>query len=166
MAEELGGRMPPRILIEIGPGELIDRISILALKAPYLAGPARARVEAELARLRAAAVAAGVEAEGDGPVAALAAVNAELWGVEAAIRGHEARGDFGPGFVELARSVYRLNDRRSALKREIDRVLGVQTGEVKIYAAPGGSARPGHERAATSSRRESRPAPRCLRRPH
>ncbi|HWE37968.1 MAG TPA: hypothetical protein VG406_15465 [Isosphaeraceae bacterium] len=133
--------MPP-ILIEVGAGELADRTSILSLKVLHLAGPARGRAEAELARLRVAAHAAGVHGPAVAPIVAdLAAVNAELWDVEDAIREHEARGDFGPEFVALARSVYVLNDKRAALKREIDLTLGGQSAEVKVYAV--GFSRPG-----------------------
>src|SRR5262249_42449595 len=47
----------------------------------------------------------------------------------------ERAGDFGPRFVELARSVYRTNDRRSELKRRINERLGSGLVEEKSYAA-------------------------------
>ena len=43
--------------------------------------------------------------------------------------------DFGPRFVELARSVYHLNDKRAALKRSINVALGSRLVEEKSYAA-------------------------------
>jgi hypothetical protein len=46
----------------------------------------------------------------------------------------EAAGDFGPRFVELARSVYLTNDRRSGAKRLIDAALGSAMIEEKSYA--------------------------------
>ncbi|MFQ6537479.1 MULTISPECIES: DUF6165 family protein [Aphanothece] len=63
----------------------------------------------------------------------LQAVNAELWHCEEAIRACERQSDFGPGFVELARRIYRLNDRRSALKRAINLQSGSALIEQKSY---------------------------------
>ncbi|MFM7452960.1 MAG: DUF6165 family protein [Cyanobium sp.] len=61
-------------------------------------------------------------------------VNGELWEVEEAIRGCDRRGDFGDSFVELARRVYQLNDRRAALKRAINLASGSDLVEQKSYA--------------------------------
>lgn len=44
-----------------------------------------------------------------------------------------AQGDFDGDFVELARSVYRTNDRRAALKRRINDLLGSAIVEEKSY---------------------------------
>ena len=63
----------------------------------------------------------------------LADVNARLWEVEEALRACEREQDFGPRFVELARSVYRHNDRRAALKRAINELLQSPLAEVKSY---------------------------------
>ena len=60
----------------------------------------------------------------DALVRGLQEVNEALWEIEDEIRACEARGDFGPRFVELARSVYRSNDRRSSIKRRINEVSG------------------------------------------
>lgn len=49
----------------------------------------------------------------------------------------EREGDFGPQFIELARSVYHSNDRRAALKREINELLGSKLVEEKSYAPYG-----------------------------
>jgi hypothetical protein len=64
----------------------------------------------------------------------LKAVNERLWEIEDAIRDCERRQEFGPAFVELARSVYRQNDRRAALKRQINELLGSRLIEEKAYA--------------------------------
>jgi hypothetical protein len=47
-------------------------------------------------------------------------VNGEIWNLKDQLRDHERRGEFGPRFVELARSVFRHNDRRAELKRIIN----------------------------------------------
>lgn len=124
------------IRVPVAPGELLDKIAILEIKAARIADPtknANVRVElAALARVRDEAV------EASGELArlsrALREVNEALWDIEDAIRDCEAAADFGPRFVELARSVYRTNDRRAALKREINLLLGSELIEEKSYA--------------------------------
>jgi hypothetical protein len=117
-------------------GELLDKITILAIKLERIgSAAARANVAAELALL---AEIAREPMRGGGlaaPVARLRAINEELWTIEDDIRRCEAAGEFGSRFVELARSVYRLNDRRAALKREINDLLGSALVEEKSYAS-------------------------------
>ena len=121
--------------VEISFGELFDKISILEIKAGRVADPARRRnVEHELDQL--VAVSRRIP-ECDGVVtrafADLKSVNERLWDVEDALRGCERGKCFGPVFIELARTVYRLNDRRAALKREISAALGSALVEEKLY---------------------------------
>ena len=118
--------------VPISWGELIDKITILEIKAERLEGAARENVRNELALL--AAIAAPVLA---GEVAALAAelrtVNLALWDIEDNVRDHERAGDFGAGFIVLARSVYRTNDARGVLKRRINQALASVLVEEKSY---------------------------------
>jgi len=65
--------------------------------------------------------------------AELGKVNQTLWRIEDDLRGCERESDFGPQFVELARSVYLNNDRRSELKQRIDQIAGSAFQEVKSY---------------------------------
>jgi len=120
------------LLVPQSAGEVCDRLAILDLKCARIRDPdARARAERIRDRLRAAWRAAGLP---EVPEAAeLAQVNAELWDVEDALRAHEAEGRFDAAFVAHARSVYRLNDRRAALKAAIDRRLGSDLAEPKSY---------------------------------
>ena len=67
--------------------------------------------------------------------AELKAVNEALWRIEDDIRECERATDFGDRFVELARSVYITNDRRAALKREINDLLGSRIVEEKLYVS-------------------------------
>jgi hypothetical protein len=115
-------------------GELLDKISILEIKAERLRAPeAVANAERELALLRHAAGTLPPEAA---PLrSALLAVNTRLWRIEDEIRGKEAAGDFGPGFVALARSVYRENDERSRIKQALNRLLRSALVEQKQYSA-------------------------------
>lgn len=126
----------PSVMIEMAPGELIDRITILEIKDSRIDDAAkRGNVGRELASLRAARDAAvPPSAELARLAAALGAVNQTLWDVEDAIRDREREQDFGAEFVALARSVYRHNDRRAALKREINLLLGSEIIDEKNYA--------------------------------
>ncbi len=60
-------------------------------------------------------------------------VNGRLWEIEDQIRGKEARQEFDQEFITLARSVYRTNDRRAALKRRINEKAGSAYVEEKSY---------------------------------
>jgi Family of unknown function (DUF6165) len=123
------------LLAPISVGELLDKISILELKAEAMAEPTRrANVMRELAALRAVRdsdIAASPLLE---PLCTeLKAVNRLLWQVEDALRERERDGCFDAGFVELARSVYRHNDRRAAIKRRINELTGSALIEEKSY---------------------------------
>ena len=125
--------MTPRVPISWG--ELIDKITILEIKAERLRAPAAlANATHELALLR------GVLAElAEAPPGLatlrgeLAAVNRRLWDIEDDIRRKEAAQAFDTGFIELARAVYRGNDERSRIKRAINELLGSDIIEEKQY---------------------------------
>jgi tetratricopeptide (TPR) repeat protein len=126
----------PSITVEIAPGELIDRLTILEIKSQRLTDPAQLRnVGVELAALRAAQERALPRSEELRKVTdELRTVNERVWQVEDEIRSCERNGDFGPRFIELARSVYQNNDRRAALKRQINQRLGSELVEEKSYS--------------------------------
>jgi Family of unknown function (DUF6165) len=85
--------------------------------------------------------------------AELKAVNETLWRIEDAIRLCERDEDFGPRFIALARSVYHTNDRRAALKRQVNELLGSRLIEEKSYATYSGA-----PTCRSSSRFSSTPA--------
>ena len=60
-------------------------------------------------------------------------VNADLWQIEDDIREKERLKDFGEGFIQLARSVYYYNDRRAAIKKELNVAYGSSLIEEKSY---------------------------------
>jgi hypothetical protein len=124
------------ITIEIAPGELLDKITILEIKTERISDAAKRRdVDAELALLVAArectvpgsAELTRLETE-------LKEINEALWQVEDEIRLCERCEDFGPRFVALARSAHHTNDRRAALKRRINELLRSELMEEKSYA--------------------------------
>lgn len=126
---------PITIHAPIAVGELIDKITILEIKLERIADRERRRnVAAELALLRDVERSAALDPARIAAFAGqLKAVNAQLWEIEDRIRECESRQDFGPAFIELARSVYRNNDRRAALKQEINRAFGSAVVEEKSY---------------------------------
>jgi len=65
---------------------------------------------------------------------ALKAVNEELWRVEDDLRACERAGRFDAAFVQQARAVYRLNDRRAELKLRVNLLSGSSVVEEKSYA--------------------------------
>jgi predicted nucleic acid-binding Zn-ribbon protein len=125
------------LLAEISPGELIDKITILEIKRERLRDPAKlANVRYALERLEATRSAALPRQPELEPLEAeLKEVNGQLWRIEDEIRDCERSGDFGAGFIALARQVYRQNDRRAALKKAIDRLYGSAMTEEKSYRA-------------------------------
>jgi hypothetical protein len=125
------------VLVPISLGELFDKISILEIKERRIAQPAKlANVRRELEALR------EVEERVLGRrspklrelVDELNRVNESLWDLEDAVRRYERDESFGPPFVLAARAVYRMNDRRSELKRAVSLRLGSPLLEEKDYA--------------------------------
>ena len=125
-----------KLMVEVAPGELIDKITILEIKLNKINDEAkltnvrreyeilmetyRAKIE-ETDALRAL-------------IDELREANAKLWDIEDDIRDLERSNDFGDAFVSLARSVYRSNDQRAAMKREINELLNSTIIEEKSYA--------------------------------
>ena len=117
-------------------GELIDKIAILRIKERRIDDPDKlANVRRELASLTARLGEAGLDRAELAPLEAeLAAVNEKLWDVEDEIRRCDKAADFGERFIALARAVYGANDRRAAIKREINRRCNSAIVEEKHYA--------------------------------
>lgn len=124
------------IKIDVAPGEVLDKLTILEIKKANIKDAAKLRnVEHEydvLSRTLAEQVAdtAALQALR----ARLKEINETLWRIEDDIRDQERAKDFGPRFIELARAVYRTNDERAAVKRQINDLLGSDIVEEKSYA--------------------------------
>jgi chaperonin cofactor prefoldin len=124
--------------VPVSIGEVVDKITILEIKSERLPDPERlSNVREELSQLSSAFEAQFPDTSPalDELIAALKGVNSTLWEIEDAIRECERARSFGDRFVELARAVYKTNDRRAALKREINVLLGSQLIEEKSYSA-------------------------------
>ena len=127
------------ILVPASAGELIDKITILRIKRERIrAAPAQANIERELGRLLEVRARASLDRPDLAALEdALFEINGRLWDIEDELRALERRGTFGERFIELARSVYRLNDERSALKRQISMATHSAILEEKSYSSCG-----------------------------
>jgi tetratricopeptide (TPR) repeat protein len=123
------------ILLPGSVGELIDRLTILEIKSQRITDqPKRANVQRELVLLRemkSAHISQGPDL--DALERSLKEVNLSLWNIEDMIRRHELQNDFGDEFINLARRVYKENDRRAALKRQINLLFDSPLIEEKSY---------------------------------
>jgi tetratricopeptide (TPR) repeat protein len=124
----------PAPLVPVSWGELVDRLTILEIKSVRISvAAARENIGRELEVVRKIA-----ERALAGRVVALASqlksINEELWDIETQIRAKESSGTFDDEFVALARSVYKKNDERARIKREISIALGSELLEEKSYS--------------------------------
>ena len=123
------------ILVEISPGEIIDKITILMIKSERIKnGEQLANVRHELdILLKKMAQDIPSSAELDILISKLKSVNEALWSIEDDIRDCERAEEYSQPFIDLARSVYITNDKRANLKRDINLLLGSQIMEEKSY---------------------------------
>ena len=123
------------IRVPISPGELIDKITILEIKAERMSDAKKvANVKHELSLLldtwkASPNSAIDIKAEWT----ALRGINSKLWVIEDEIRDKERDQQFDARFIELARAVYFTNDERAAVKRKINDKLGSKIVEEKSY---------------------------------
>ena len=124
------------IKVPVSPGELLDKITILRIKAQRMRDVEKLKnVRLELEALEQTWSASSyakldIAAEVD----ALHQVNERLWVIEDDIRDQERAQAFDARFIELARAVYFENDERAAIKRRINVRLGSSIVEEKSYA--------------------------------
>ena len=123
------------ILVEISPGEMIDKITILVIKSE------RIKDAVQLDNVRHELGVLSKKMERDIPssqsldvlISELKSVNEALWRIEDDIRDCERTGDYSQPFINLARAVYMNNDKRAHLKRKINLLLGSKIMEEKSY---------------------------------
>jgi len=127
------------MLIEapISLGELIDKITILEIKAVNISDPGKLKnVTHELDVLN-AKVDSLLDNAGKAKLAplqqSLKDINQELWVIEDDIRDCEYAKDFSDKFIQLARAVYVTNDKRAKVKKDINLAFGSELIEEKSY---------------------------------
>lgn len=121
--------------VPVAPGEFLDKLTILEIKSERMTDAAKlANVRRELDLLRATwAVSPLAARDVAALIAELKRINETLWEIEDRIRELEKAQRFDAEFISLARSVYRTNDRRASVKRDINVALGSDILEEKSY---------------------------------
>ena len=130
MTSQIKGEL--EILAPMSIGELIDKITILELKKKYMNETKLKNVEKELKLLKYILQDKNLDIE-LGLVNDLRNVNNNLWKIEDKIRKKESNQEFDDDFIELARSVYKENDKRSYIKKEINQKYNSKIIEEKSY---------------------------------
>ena len=124
-----------RVLSEISPGELLDKISILEIKLEKVKDKDRQkRIKNEydiLKKVQNSSIEMSDKIKD--LYRSVSNVNIKLWDIEDKIRICEKNKDFGKNFIELARGVYFKNDERAKLKNEINEILDSNIREIKQY---------------------------------
>jgi len=128
-----------RLLIPVSWGELFDKVTILEIKSSRITDSAKLKnIRNELKLL--ADIARQVKHQNEIDIITLEEVssrlrkaNETLWDIENEIRDCEREKNFGSRFIELARAVYKTNDKRAALKFQINKLLGSELIEEKSY---------------------------------
>ena len=120
------------INVPISVGELIDKITILEIKKDKLKNLKLENILKELSFLRAVIENNSIFIP-DQIFFQLKSINLKLWDIEDKIRIKEKNKEFDNEFIELARSVYLNNDRRSEIKKELNMMFNSEIIEVKSY---------------------------------
>ena len=113
-------------------GELIDKITILKIKQHKMKGDQLKNVNKELKSLETIVRNNHIDIDKD-LFNNLQEINHSLWDIEDAIRLKEKKQEFDQAFIELARSVYVQNDKRSLIKKNINRKYNSHIIEEKSY---------------------------------
>ena len=120
------------ILAPVSLGELIDKITILEIKQIHMTGIKLKNVDKELKLLRKILQDENLEIDID-LINNLKEVNNNLWEIEDNIRIKESNQKFDKEFIQLARSVYKENDKRASIKKEINQKYNSELVEEKSY---------------------------------
>ena len=120
------------ILAPVSLGELIDKITILEIKKVYMNGIKLNNVNKELELLTNILNKKDLEIDIN-LINNLKEVNKSLWEIEDNIRIKEYNREFDKDFIRLARSVYKENDKRASIKKEINQKYNSEIIEEKSY---------------------------------
>ncbi len=124
-----------KILTEISPAELLDKISILEIKLEKVRDKNRLQEIKKEYKILKEIQNSSINITGKikDLFESLKNVNTELWNIEDKLRIYEKNKNFDKNFVELARGVYFANDKRAILKSEINKTLKSNIREIKQY---------------------------------
>ena len=121
--------------VYVSAGEFLDKMTILEIKSERIKDEGKlSNVRKELDLLRKTWAESPLSRQDvSTQVENLKRANKSLWDIEDQVRRKEATRTFDDEFVQLARSVYQVNDNRAAIKRELNRLLGSELMEEKSY---------------------------------
>ena len=115
-------------------GELVDKISILYIKNSNIKDEAKLKlIRDEMDMLTKILDEHTSKDKIQIYLDSLIEINSKLWVIEDDIRDCERKKKFDQKFIELARSVYFTNDKRSEVKLNINNKFGSKIVEVKSY---------------------------------
>ena len=115
-------------------GELVDKISILHIKNINIKDDEKLKLIREELELLNQTLNKHVKKNDiQKYLDSLIEINSKLWVIEDDIRDCERNKKFDQTFIDLARSVYFTNDKRSEVKLEINKKFGSKIIEVKSY---------------------------------
>ena len=120
--------------IEISNGELVDKVCILKIKLKNIEDPEKLKnIQKEFDLLSSQMISFLPTSAFKQELKDLEKVNEELWIIEDKLRDKEKEQEFDQEFIELARSVYFTNDRRSVIKKQINLITKSELVEEKSY---------------------------------
>ena len=124
-----------KILSEISPGELLDKISILEIKIEKVKDKNSLEEIKKEYKILKEIQTSSIETTGKikDLFQSVKNVNVKLWNTEDKLRICEKNKDFDKNFIELARGVYFANDERAELKSKINKILKSNIIEIKQY---------------------------------
>ena len=120
------------LLAPVSLGELIDKITILEIKTMYMTEVKLKNVKKELKILKTILQDTNLEININ-LINDLKKINNNLWNIEDIIRKKESIQEFDKEFIQLARSVYKENDKRANIKKEINLKYNSELVEEKLY---------------------------------
>lgn len=124
------------MIIEVSNGELLDKLSILEIKLLKIKDKEKlTNIQKEFDALNPLAKELFENSKSNlqNHYLELANINGILWDLEDWIRECETRKDFGDEFIQLSRSIYTTNDRRSEVKKIINIITNSDLIEEKSY---------------------------------
>ena len=122
--------------VEVSNGELLDKVSILKIKLDRITDKEKlVNIQKEYDTLKPYVdkLIENSDTNLHNHFLSLSDLNSILRDIEDWIRDCEKRKDFGPEFIQLARSVYTTNDRRSEVKKIINKTTNSELSEEKSY---------------------------------
>ena len=121
------------IKVPVSYGEFFDKLTILQIKSQRIKDKEKLlNIEEEL-RLLSNTAPLNYHLKISDPLLKLREINENLWDVEDRLRYLESLKRFNQEFIELARSVYFLNDQRAKEKKVINQLTGSTLVEEKSY---------------------------------